>query len=436
MSKSKEALALLDDLDSYTAVPAHTPPSSAAATHKSKAKNSSLGVSNPAVPAATPPPPVVNDKDAADALAFLDEITQKSTEPRKPVRVTLGGGSRPGTPSVRRSAEQPPKQASADPTPATTTASASATPAPAGGWGWGSVWNTASAALAQAREKVDEQVKNLEQNEQAKKWGEGMMSYVKQAQLDKLAQDLRTTSLSTLTGIMNVVAPPIAEHEVIQVTLSHDMIGYDGVETLVYRGLARVLEQVEGGDLVVNRGQESRPKDNDLGVRDLNAVEGLKAALKLSEVDTMEQIKIHSTLPKKEASSVANPTTYSPVFLRIQPFTSSFPPTADPASADPDATTSKTVLQFLLYLSDPSHKLIHTAVSQTIPASWLALWDEDDKPGAQRKNGEWIEDMLIEALRVAVEVIGQEYIVARMSWDSTAATVTETGTDEQEEKTA
>lgn len=39
---------------------------------------------------------------------------------------------------------------------------------------------------------------------------------------------------------MNVVAPPIAEHEVIQVTLSHDMIGYDGVETLVYRGLARV----------------------------------------------------------------------------------------------------------------------------------------------------------------------------------------------------
>ncbi|KIO21717.1 hypothetical protein M407DRAFT_80047 [Tulasnella calospora MUT 4182] len=418
MSKSKEALALLDDLDSYTAVPAHPPPSSTAATHKSKAKNSSVG-------------------DAADALAFLDEITQKSTEPRKPVRVTLGGGSRPGTPSVRRSAEQPPKQASADPTPATTAASTSiASQAVGGGWGWGSVWNTASAALAQAKEKVDEQVKSLEQNEQAKKWGEGMMSYVKQAQLDKLAQDLKTTSLSTLTGIINVVAPPIAEHEVIQVTLSHDMVGYDGVETLVYRGLARVLEQVEGGDLVVNRGQESRLKDDVLGARDLNAVEGLKAALKLSEVDTMEQIKIHSTLPKKEASSVANPTTYSQIFLRIQPFTSTFPPTPDLASEDPDATTSKTVLQFLLYLSDPSHQLIHTAVSQTIPASWLALWDEDDKPGAQRKNGEWIEDMLIEALRVAVEVIGQEYIVARMSWDSPAAAVTEASDDEHEETTA
>lgn len=189
MSKSKEALALLDDLDSFTPVPAHPPPSSTASTHKSKAKNSSLGISNPPAPAATPPPPVVNDKDAADALAFLDEITQKSTEPRKPVRVTLGGGSRPGTPSVRRSAEQPPKSATGDPTSDTAAASTSGTsPAQGAGWGWGSVWNTASAALAQAKEKVDEQVKNLEQNEQAKKWGEGMMSYVKQAQLDKLGK--------------------------------------------------------------------------------------------------------------------------------------------------------------------------------------------------------------------------------------------------------
>lgn len=52
--------------------------------------------------------------------------------------------------------------------------------------------------------------------------------------------------MSTLTGIINVVAPPIAEHEVIQVTLSHDMIGYEGVENLVYRGLARVGGAVEG----------------------------------------------------------------------------------------------------------------------------------------------------------------------------------------------
>ncbi len=47
--------------------------------------------------------------------------------------------------------------------------------------------------------------------------------------------------LATFTDILNVVAPPISEHEVIQVQLSHDMEGYEGVENLVYRALARVI---------------------------------------------------------------------------------------------------------------------------------------------------------------------------------------------------
>lgn len=44
------------------------------------------------------------------------------------------------------------------------------------------------------------------------------------------------------------------------------------------------MEQVEGGDLVVNRGDESRPKDAPAEKRDLNAVDGLDAALKLAQV--------------------------------------------------------------------------------------------------------------------------------------------------------
>lgn len=43
------------------------------------------------------------------------------------------------------------------------------------------------------------------------------------------------------------------------------------------------MEQVEGGDLVVNRGNESRPKGNS-DVRDLNTVEGYDAAIKVAQV--------------------------------------------------------------------------------------------------------------------------------------------------------
>lgn len=57
---------------------------------------------------------------------------------------------------------------------------------------------------------------------------------------DHPGQDFKRVGLSTLNDLLNVVAPPISEHEVIQVWLSHDMQGYDGIETLVYRSLARV----------------------------------------------------------------------------------------------------------------------------------------------------------------------------------------------------
>lgn len=57
-----------------------------------------------------------------------------------------------------------------------------------------------------------------------------------------IGNDFKALGLSTLNDILNVVAPPISEHEVIQVYLSHDMQGYEGVESLVYRALLRVSD--------------------------------------------------------------------------------------------------------------------------------------------------------------------------------------------------
>ena len=62
--------------------------------------------------------------------------------------------------------------------------------------------------------------------------------------------------------------------------------------------------------------------------------------------------------------------------------------------------------------------MIHTTVTQAVPEKWLSLWDEYD----------WVEDLVAEALRVGVEVVGQEYVVARMGWGQEKGTKgTETG---------
>lgn len=79
------------------------------------------------------------------------------------------------------------------------------------------------------------------------------------------------------------------------------MEGYEGVESLVYKALAKVctpqlvldllyehsrqvMEQIEGGDLVVNKGHESKPREK-AAERNLNAVEGLETAFRLAEVN-------------------------------------------------------------------------------------------------------------------------------------------------------
>jgi len=107
-------------------------------------------------------------------------------------------------------------------------------------------------------------------------------------------------------------------------------------------------------------------------------------------------IKQNPQPPAADISAGQNPTTYSYVYLRIQPFFS--PPTLP--------EKPKQSFQFLLYLSDPRHQLLHSTVTQGIPEKWLDLWETYP----------WVEDLTVEALRVGVEVLGQDYISSRMGW--------------------
>ena len=90
-------------------------------------------------------------------------------------------------------------------------------------------------------------------SEHARQWRAGALSYLSNnlsnLDIEKLRKDLTTTGLKALKDVMDAVAPPISEHEVIQVNLSHDMVGYEGVETLVYRALAKVMLTVFAGEV-------------------------------------------------------------------------------------------------------------------------------------------------------------------------------------------
>jgi Family of unknown function (DUF5427) len=181
-SKQQEALKILDDLDSLSPDP--RPPGAETA-------------------AAPVPPAAANPGEAAEVLAFLDEITQKSSEPIRPAASLVDRPlSRSGTPALRKSTERVKVGGSSLTNPGSSSgrgvspSGSLSNLAPAdkqetapeherqqsgGGWGWGTVWSSASTALQQARSVVDEQVKNLP-TEDAKKWKEGVIVYAKSAQ--------------------------------------------------------------------------------------------------------------------------------------------------------------------------------------------------------------------------------------------------------------
>lgn len=99
------------------------------------------------------------------------------------------------------------------------------------------------------------------------------------------------------------------------------------------------------------------------------------------------------------------PVTTCPVYMRLQPCLAPLP--SLPASCLPTSTPDPKALKslfFLVLLRDPTHKLVHSSLSQSMPASWLEIPFEEN---------EWVEDEMVEIIRRSVEIIGQEYITVR-----------------------
>ncbi|PLW05248.1 hypothetical protein PCANC_26890 [Puccinia coronata f. sp. avenae] len=466
-----QVLSILDDLDSFAAVPTTTT-NAANLTKNLKIQPSGTGSTKNSNNAAG------NPGDAQSVLDFIDEITQRSSTPTASIATKKLSSSRPvsrkpSSSSIgRRSMEsRPPEpeqaaQAGSSPTSSSAAAAAAAAAPSSSSWGWGSVLKHAtSSVLSQAKSaagqvqsvvsdpaKSSEIVKSFNSNlhtqlsgqsEAAKKWKEGVMGYVKASGIDQLGKDLQASGIKSLTDILNMVAPPISKHEIIDVQLSYDMVGYDGIENLVYRTLSKVMEQVDGGELILNKGDEERPKpsESDEPERDLQTVEGMMEGYKLALANLEQMIKriegkkLEAEAGKREEASETKaeepglPITHCPVYVRIQPILSRLPvfgqsvggpsPALDAAAAakKPGITVDmETHLFFLILLRDVKNSIDHATLTQSVPAVWLDIPFEEN---------EWVEDVLVDVIRRGVEIIGQQYVNGRISGRSVRNTATE-----------
>jgi hypothetical protein len=80
------------------------------------------------------------------------------------------------------------------------------------------------------------------------------------------------------------VAPPISEHEVVEIWISHDIAGYVGLEPLVFQAFSKMMEQTDGGDVVIRKGRSTGQRAGEYGAWDMNFCDDIIQASKLCKV--------------------------------------------------------------------------------------------------------------------------------------------------------
>ncbi|KAI1771977.1 maintenance of telomere capping protein 1 [Hypoxylon cercidicola] len=299
-------------------------------------------------------------------------------------------------------------------------------PAAGGGW-WGGIFATASATANAAMKQAEAAYKEIQQNEEAKKWAEQVKGNV--GALKGLGDGIRHRALPTFANILHTLAPPISSHERLLIHITHDIVGYPSLDPLIYDVFSRVMSQVEGGDLlVIQRGHENtarRSSDafykgsaSSAGWRDgpwwrqvdspreLGAVKGLVEGTKLCRVSAesyahdyfvasggVEEAQRRALEPVSEE----NPVRTSDIFLAVQPIAvdadpavfagstageaeKEASPVADDSAADPQVC-------FAVYVLDPVHDIVYSTVSQRIPAKWIR-WLDAPAPLTPASSGE------------------------------------------------
>ncbi|WBW75144.1 Golgi protein, associated with COP vesicles (predicted), DUF5427 [Schizosaccharomyces osmophilus] len=303
---------------------------------------------------------------------------------------------------------------------------------------FGGLWSSASAAVRSA----EQHVRSIKNHEETAHWDSQVRKMMDLNKLGDIGNGIRSKALPTLSNtfqnVMNVVAPPIQDHEVLQVMVFHDLAGFSHVDRIVYDSFDNVMSQVEGGDLTVLLDKEAkvRSRTGDL-YENFALCNGLLEAKKLAKENLVQPIRHakkyveesnsakseEENSEKKEGSSIR----VTHLLLSIQAFT---------VKSKEISETEQ--LCFLLCLKDVSHDLEFFTTSQPIPLEWHQ-WAVDNRyielfgPTAILPN-EWANQWTENCISVAAGILAQMYTSKRMALGDPALFATLEQRNEVEEK--
>jgi hypothetical protein len=172
--------------------------------------------------------------------------------------------------------------------------------------------------------------------------------------------------------------------------------------------------------MIAQKGKERHRRGSDSQIyRDLNIFKGtVTQALKLARANIEEITSQNKTkptddnkegienVPGRQESHVRT----SDIYLAIQP--SALEDATNGSVVEGDATS----FYFVVYLSDPNNNIEFSTVSQPLPLEWSEWLEapDDEFVNFEADPRDWIIDWLEESMSIAVGVVAQRYVIARM----------------------
>lgn len=189
------------------------------------------------------------------------------------------------------------------------------------------------------------------------------------------------------------------------------MTGYDGIETLAFKVLSRMLQQVDITKVDVHMAAASGDASNELPAHALHIAASREAGVAEAKAAIVPLAQAVPAPKEKQENEMTVPDSTCPIVLRLQPFYEAILPESDAdlfGASEPSASfqKDKRSVSFLVWWVDPTYRLSHATCSQAIPAWWRTYYLLTTV-SVPLENNAWVEQAMCDVIEGALAVVAQ-----------------------------
>ncbi|KAG4304170.1 hypothetical protein PORY_002351 [Pneumocystis oryctolagi] len=213
---------------------------------------------------------------------------------------------------------------------------------------------------------------------------------------------------STFNSMLNIVAPPISSHEILEIEIYHNLTFFPKLDKILYSIFDEAVSYIEGKDIIVQKGKKDIP-ETELK-KSFHIFEELETAINSAKTCVTPFLDLKQ---KKIEFSDSLPVYISQIHISIQAYSFNLQ-NISLNDKEKKSSEDEKMLCFVIYLNDPYRKIELNTQSQALPIQWIyQLNNININPKLSINNLNLIIEKIERTLQLSIAIIAQSYIEKR-----------------------